>query len=297
MRLFDAGTRTGLRAAYKSEPTYDYYNQSARPGIAALRQILEDWFERIPVEAKAHLCARFQSPLEFNHQGAFFELYTHELFKRVGFELQLDPVAPESSTRPDFLVLKHSVPQFYLEATVAGLPSPAEQGAGARMAVVYDAINRVCSPNFFLKLDLRGAPKTPPATRKLRNDLSKWSAQQNPDVITRLYVEERYEDVPSFAWSHEGWELSIKPVPKSPKSRGRSGVRPIGIETQEGQWLNTQGVIKGAVERKSGKYGNLNLPFIIAVNVLENHCEDIDVMNALYGDECIVVIQGDRAVG
>jgi hypothetical protein len=289
MRLFDEGTRTELRLADKSEPTYSYYNQSARPAIVALRQLLEDWFERTPDQAKCHLRARFQSPLESNHQGAFFELYIHELFTCLGFELQIDPSVPGHGTHPDFLVLRGGVRQFYIEATVAGLPFQDEQGAIARMATVYDAINTVFSPNFFLRLKLRGSPKTPPPTRRLRDDLTKWLQQLNPDLILQLYAEKRYGDIPSFDWSYEGWDLSFEPLPKSAEFRGRLGVRPIGIETPEGKWLNTQGVIRAGIERKSNKYGNLHLPFVVATNVVENHCENIDIMNALYGDERFIV--------
>jgi hypothetical protein len=59
----------------------------------------------------------------------------------------------------------------------------------------------------------------------------------------------------------------------------------------EGGWMNTHGEIRKALENKAKKYGELELPFIIAVNVVANHCDNIDIMNALYGDESILVTQ------
>jgi hypothetical protein len=55
--------------------------------------------------------------------------------------------------------------------------------------------------------------------------------------------------------------------------------------------MNTHGEIRKAIENKAKKYGELELPFIIAVNVVANHCDNIDIMNALYGDESILVTQ------
>jgi hypothetical protein len=289
MRLFDEGLRTELRHAKKSEPTYSYYNESARPGIVALREMLEHWFDRIPLQAKKDVRARFQSPLEFNHQGAFFELYLHELFTCLGFELQVGPPAIDRGTRPDFLVSERGVPRFYMEATIAGLSSEADRGTAARKAAVYDAINTIESPNFFFYLQLYGAPQTVPRTRKLCRDLATWLGQLDPDLVGQLYVENRYDEIPSFHWSHEGWDLSFKPIPKSPEFRGRPGVRPIGVEMPEGKWVNTHGDIRDVIERKSSRYGDLRLPFIVAANVIGDHCDNFDILNALYGQESVLV--------
>ena len=42
------------------------------------------------------------------------------------------------------------------------------------------------------------------------------------------------------------------------------------------------------MKNKAEKYGQLELPFIIAVNVVASHCDNIDIMNALYGDESML---------
>ena len=55
----------------------------------------------------------------------------------------------------------------------------------------------------------------------------------------------------------------------------------------EAQWLRTDEDIRDAVEVKAKKYGELSLPLVVAVNVKSEHCDNVDVNNALFGDETI----------
>ena len=51
--------------------------------------------------------------------------------------------------------------------------------------------------------------------------------------------------------------------------------------------LTTDEDIRQAIEEKAKKYGNLSLPLVIAVNVVNEHCDEIDINNALFGSEAI----------
>jgi hypothetical protein len=266
MLLFDAGIRTELGWKTESQSTFAYYDRSARPAMVEFRKMIQGWFNRFPDEDKKDLRERFRSPKEPNHVGAFFEIYLHELFNRLGFELEPHPTIRGCGTHPDYVVSDHGVNQFYLEATLAGLPSQQEQGANTRMGIVYDAINTIESPNFFVRLELKGAPNTAPPTQTLRRDLTGWLASLNPDYILQLHSAGRGSEIPFFPWQHERGSLLFRPVPKSSKLRGQPGVRPLGMRMPEGGWLNTHGEIRKAIENKAKKYGELELPFIIAVN-------------------------------
>ena len=55
--------------------------------------------------------------------------------------------------------------------------------------------------------------------------------------------------------------------------------------------LRTHDDIRAAIEGKATKYGNLDRPLIVAVNVLDDFCDDGDIRNALFGDEQLVFIR------
>jgi len=55
--------------------------------------------------------------LKTEFDSAFNELFLHELFSKQGFKLQVNPILPDTTKRPDFLVSKDNF-EFYLEAKV-----------------------------------------------------------------------------------------------------------------------------------------------------------------------------------
>jgi hypothetical protein len=72
--------------------------------------------------------------------------------------------------------------------------------------------------------------------------------------------------------------------------RGKPNVRPIGIQLFEWKLVDASTPIKDAIVDKAGRYGDLDLPYVIAVNSLDEKSVDrIDVMDALCGKETFVL--------
>src|SRR5438874_8367331 len=102
MPLFDQIVRAERRARRQNESSFDYMNTSARPGVCAIRELLEVWFERLPESAKADIRARFRSRDEVQHQSAWFEPSWHELLRCSGYDVEVHPALPDVATNPDF---------------------------------------------------------------------------------------------------------------------------------------------------------------------------------------------------
>lgn len=198
MPLFEPSTtRTGQRPKRYGEAIYPYYRDSERAGIVAIRALLEEWFQEIPEGEKLDLQQRFRSPIERQHRSAVFELFLQHFLLRCGFELHFHPDIPEVTTHPDFLVSRNGQKLFYLEA-IAVSNSRTEEAEANRMNQVYDALNNLASPDFYLGLRIDGAPDTPPAGARLRGELARWLATLDREAIRRCYLEQRYEGVIAF---------------------------------------------------------------------------------------------------
>ena len=291
MKLFDDVIRTEQRPKKNCEPLFNYYNISARSPVAGIRELLDGWFQRLPESARADIRSRFRSPINSHHHGAFFELYLHELLSSIGFRVTPHPEMPNGIlTCPDFVVSKDGQQLFYLEATLVS-PSQEETASQARIAQVYDTLNQVKSPNFFLEITDWGAPATPPPGTKLRQDLEQWLSTLHPDKLG-----ERLE---STDWSHDGWHISFRAIIKPPELRGQPDVKPIGISgPAEFSQVDSHVSIAKATSAKATRYGNLHLPFVVAVNVINEFTDTRDVMNGLLGEETIIHIRRqDGTVG
>jgi hypothetical protein len=213
----------------------------------------------------------------------------------MGCSVEIHPSALDSGTtrRPDFFVKPLVGSCFYVEAILATAEPAEESAARARMNEVYDALNRLDSPNFFVGLDIVGAPATPPSARRIRAFLKAQLDQLDPDEIGARWKSSGIKTVPQWHYEHDGWEITFYPLPKSPKLRGQSGVRPIGMRGHEGRFVDSGTPIRNAIVAKAGRYGDLELPYVIAVNALDEASVDkIDIMDALFGKEQYTVTFG-----
>lgn len=285
--LFDQFERTETRTKRNGESDFSYLNSSAREPLAAAREVLEQWFAAYPEGGRADLRARLRSPNDAQHQSAFWELYLHELFSQLGFTLEPHPQMEGTPNHPDFLVKEADVPKFYLEAIVAGLPSAKEAGADARLADVFDLVNKMPIKGWFLHVEHRGMSDTQPPTKELRMELKAWLASQDIAAVNDALKAEDWDNLPRFEWQYEGLTLAFTPSPKSPKAAAKPDSKPIGIVVGEAYQLKTDEDIRRAVEAKAKKYGSLPLPLLVAVNAVTMHCDDYDINNALFGREII----------
>jgi len=285
--LFDQIERQGTGPRLYAQPDFDYLNKSARPGVEVIRQTLEDWFSRYPAAHRPELRAQFRSD-NYQHRSAHFELVLHECLLRLGVTVEVHPAIQGTNRRPDFLATSPNGTNWYLEAVLATNQTREEAAAEARKNQVYDAINQLDSPDFFIGLDPIGSPETPPSGQHIRTFLTERLAGLNRDEIVALLEQQDvpgFEALPHWQYEHDGWTIDFFPLPKSESLRGQTGVRPIGLEFSGVQLLQPKESIRNAVQRKAGRYGELAFPYIVAVNVLSDFVDRTDEVEALFGDE------------
>lgn len=290
MSLFDQLVRDYYGPALYAEPAFAYLNRSARPSVQKIRDALEDWFSRYSDQYRRDIEGRFRSTDDWQHRAAFFELFLHELLLRLGCRVEIHPTVEGVSTRPDFLAECLDGNRFFLEAVLATDESRDETAARARMNAVYDALNRMESPNFFLGIQVRGAPETPPSARRMRDFLEAQLATLDVEEIARRFEEGGFRALPRWQFQHEGWQIEFFPIPKSPQTRGQTGIRPLGLQFDEVRWVDARTPIRDCLIEKAGRYGALRFPYVIAVNGLADFVDRIAIMEALFGKETFVFL-------
>ena len=285
MSIFDDVVRTDRNPATYSESQFNFLNRSAWAASGEVRALLERWLTRYPEAHQAELIARFRN----GDESAFFELFLHELLLSLECIVEVHPELPSGSNRrPDFKVTCKDAAQFYLEATDATGQSLTEKAQEARINQVYDAINRLDTPNFFVGVEVRGAPDTPPPGRRMREFLERQLATLNPDDIADLGQIAGLTGLPRWSFEHDGWEITFFPIAKSPKTRGKPDVRPIALLAPEGGIVTPWLPLRDALLGKAGRYGDLEVPYVIAVRAMDDLAGLDDFAQALFGDEEMV---------
>lgn len=286
MKLFDQKKRTDLKPASHLDDDYDFYDRSAQPMFAKIRNILNKWFDDYPQEDQLSLKTDFKH----DFQATFFELFVHELFKKQGFKLKPHPSVEGTTRKPDFLVTGEA-DEFYIEVKHASDLSELDDSNKKRKALLYDEINKIESPNFFLHIrELTIKTNQQPSAKKVIQAIYNELLIHNPDKVTALVNEFGLDQTPRINFEDEKIDIEISLIPKSPILRDKNGIRPIGMYPGETSWGGADDAIKKAIENKAGRYGNLNLPYLLCINSTSRKWTDTeDVINALFGSLQITI--------
>lgn len=284
--LFKDRERNFDGPANYSESHFSFLDRSSQEEAKKVRNLLEEWFSHYPDDNKRkEFLKRFKSQNDISFISSFFELYTHELLFRLGYKIIPHPNIPFKKTKPDFLVQSPDGDDLYLECVLVTDTNKIELAKNKIKNSVYDIINKIDSPDFFIGMNLKGAPESSPPAKKIKSIIEKWLRNINPDIMEQREL----DDYPKLYISYDGWDLEVFPILKSQKSRGKNGQKIIGTQMPEVKWEAPYIVIRDVIKSKVSRYGKFNKPYIIAINVLNLSIQHIDIMNALFGLEKFVI--------
>lgn len=272
--IFSQYSRTDLSPRGFSESTFSHLDRSARLPIENVRQLIEQWASRLPQEVENDFTQRFRTGDDLALAAAFLELFTHELLLRTGHSIAFHPEVAGSSKRPDFLALGGDGDESVVECTLVSEESNDDRSADARLNSVFDAINKVDCPNFFLKLRVLGKPDTPVPGRKWRQHIQSWAARFDHELVAT--------DDPVLELRHAGLRLSVSLIPRKQSADGRAH-RPIGVQSYGAAWAASQEDLCKTIRDKASRYGRMVRPYVIVLNCIGDLIDDEDIRDSIYG--------------
>lgn len=289
--IFEDKVRESTEARRHTESSYEFLDRSGRAEFQQVRNLLNSWIELFPPEERDELVARIRSNDERHFNSATFEMLLFAIFTNLGCRIEVHPRLPnDRASRPDFLVTYPDGQRLYVEAVLASEFSETEVAARRRTSVLLEALDGLETPNFFIGFTSRGHPDRPPSGKKLKRAISDWLARLDPDAISEEI--DNGQPFPTRVWEDDGWRIEINAFPKRAEKRGLD-TRSVGAISTGVQFASTWKAIRDAVRHKGGKYGDLDFPLLIAVNVETMSVDRIDEMQALFGKETFVFDQNN----
>ncbi|MEO6504354.1 MAG: hypothetical protein ABIQ09_20900 [Jatrophihabitantaceae bacterium] len=283
MRIFEDVDRSDSSPARYAESTAQFYARVGGPYWDSIRHVIETWFSHFCPGSMQDLRGRLRDQDDRQFNGAFFELYLHESLRRAGYQITCHPKLSGTTRRPDFLVSRDG-DAFYLEAKTIGGAGDVAQGN--RLKTVYDALNRLVSPNFFLSVEVETQGAIDLRTRPLRQHLTHWLAGLDPDEAADLLrIHSSLHQLPCTEWKAAGWHFIFRALPKAADRRGHDPkVRPVGMPGGVyAGFTDDVSPLRAALDDKGSAYGALDIPYVIAIATNTFSSDDFDVLNALYG--------------
>ena len=282
MKLFDDKKQEGgAENVQQSMSKFAFVNEySPWADTPAIRRACESWFEHIPPGNRADLKSRFRESDDSEHAGAFFELFLHEVFRRLDCQVEFQPNV--SGQTPDFRVSQGGK-SIYVEATVAGATSNPFHRSRNEQDVI-DKLNTLSSPDFSIGVDMEGTLKNTLRKSYVTSKFRRLLDAHDPGKVRGLIAEGGMYAAPSEKIECGAWTLTGWLIPAC-EDRGASiSGRPIVTEPYRAKFLDPISSVRDALAWKARKYrGLLDSPFVIAVNAQNPYYSpsecDVDVLH------------------
>ncbi|HYT43482.1 MAG TPA: hypothetical protein VEP90_14180, partial [Methylomirabilota bacterium] len=285
MKLFDDIVRTTTKKNSFSGHDYSYLNESARLQQKRIRTLLEQWFADFARMSQTdpltkyqdklrNICAEFRSENTRKHWAAFFEIYCHELLSTQRYIVEVEPTRGMTKGRSiDFLAYREEIPLFYLEAAIS-IGDKAKDKSLVWLDNLCDSLDKLDSSNFRLELVAINIPlkssKTP-STKTLLEYVEKQLAERDPDEVFSQMNEQGLPSLLLSDFDEDEFKIEIYLRPVSPERRQTTTegiLSPIAYPAEWSYDSELKPLLTTLEDKRPSKYGELDLPYIIAVNAV-----------------------------
>lgn len=239
------------------------------PPLVAARQEFQSWLTEAPEPWQSKWRGRLESALDDPHLSVRLELYLHHYFKSEGWAVDIEPEMLGSLNKPDFRVMRGTDTILVEGKTILDTQTITQETR--RLRQVANNLSGRLSRDVIIE-PLSDLPPTSLPARRIKAQIEQRVKTQADEV-----VEFDFSDV------HKGFPFTLKivilPGGYSTK-RGGVGGTVSGVHA-----LNIGKRIRDALEEKAGKYGSIDMTFVIAVYWAgEFPVQTRDEFDALFGD-------------
>lgn len=270
------------------ESMHAYILRCTRPSYARVRHLINAWFREIS-DSKETLHKRLSNPKnDREFKAAFTELLTFVYFKRLGCKVEYSPDigTPEGSNRtPDLLVSPKNGPEFLVEVTTVDDKSKPSIEEHNRINDVEQAVENVNTFQYYFDVVISGIPKSTPSQKKITKAIESWIGEMSYHEVLAHRNQKMYSKKFQI---DESCSLKLWLRPILPENFGitDSRIGYIMFEPEKGELekvILTEPIRK-AIKKKLNRYQGLDMPIVVAVNVLSGVQIDSFVFKALIGD-------------
>lgn len=293
--LFTPQERDYLGPSEIGESLFDWVDRSARLQVEQGRFALEKWYKDFPEKHRDTLRSRIHSGDDQNFESAMFELFLHQLFSRLGFEVDVEPVLAGGS-RPDFLLQAEGKPLCYVEATTdRGLADRNRSTEDARR-IMTEMQQHVTVPGFSLLVTKVDRGKQHPSPRRLGRQVNDWL--KGLDHAAVVVSRDSHSALPEFELcdARSGWCIDMQAVPlKDPTA---VPARLVGA-LSTGAFSLSPMEMRSVISRKMRQHATTALPVLVAISFLDfaSRPDEDDLLEVQLGElQYVVPIQSNEDI-
>lgn len=268
----------------------EFLYRSDRPEILPVCRVMETWFDSFPDLEKDQLHRRLSSRNDAVFHSAFFELYLFTLLRKRGFVVELPRSETQGQKTEDFRAFLNERLAFRLEAKFVGKEEH-HAWQDSFQEEIERSLDEAHVEGVWFEVDLDGTFVGQPSPRRVRDSFESWFKKEKNGILKGMEEKIPPSSLPRFQISETGVKITISPLFTKPESTSDCG--PVVLWASGGRWMQTDEKLRKALRRKASRYGEMEVPFIVALSMWEN-ADERDIWNALFGDEVFSIGVGPK---
>lgn len=274
MTLFPEVSNYSSEVKPNDERTYDFFTRVCDwPDMESARERMELWFSHLPYRERVLMRQTMSQGSDEQFDACFFELFLHEFVLASGCSPEIHPPLARRRRTPDFSVHSAGGLGFLMEAVVVTDKPNRQRREEKIQGQILDMLNSLPSPRMsFAIRELAVKSSQPPSLRNVREFVMKQITAASDDSAT----------LPDGIWEYEDdrVKIQISPIPHSAKSWKTN----VGSGPAKFRWGGPEAAIAAKLHKKATRYGRLEKPFVVAVNVVSEWTNSLEcVTRALLG--------------
>ena len=239
------------------------------PPLVNAREEFLSWLAEVPEPNRSAWEKRIKSKYDYVHLAVRLELYLHHYFKNNNWRVEIEPNMPGSPNKPDFKVLLRKS-HFLVEAKTVFDEQDTNKQYQRLMQLADELTNKLSK--LVIIEPLSDLPPSLPS-RKISSRI-----EQRAELVTDKVLEFDFSD------EHLKTPYALKFI-ILPRGHGSTERGEVGGTIPSVHTITTCNRVRNALEEKAGKYGCMDIPFIIAICWAGQFpIELIHEINALFGD-------------
>lgn len=278
--LFDSSAEKSAAPMRHTESSIAFLDRVSWPSFERIRQELDAWFAAYAAEERSELFIRFRSEIERDHIAAWWELYLHQLMRRLGYTVEIHPSIPGTAKRPDFRVTAPSG-SFLLEAvsTRAGIIRDDDRHE-AREARFLDTVDTIRNTLYSVSVGEISVGAKDVPKKAIVSRMNKWLDSLNP--ASSAWTHE-LEALPTFWFEYADWRVEFYASRRGDHEEPEERHRLITAGPVVDGELKTSDVVRRNLDVKVKRYGRPAEPYVIAMLSDQDHLDRRDIASALFG--------------
>lgn len=252
---------------------------SDEEAAALARSNLQEWINSYPAEHADEIVSRIYSGESDNVTSAIAELYLHWTLSLAGHELVVHPELPGTTKRVDFRASRDQ--EAYVEVRNLGVKA-ATASEQTRLSQIMKAIETVPSPRYLLAIHTRTLERTPSLSR-IKGQVSNWLEE-----LHDVWDSENRGDSTTWAireYVEQGVHLEFQAIPRAVENFNPDADTVMAMP--RATFIAGVERIRKRLSGKSGRYGQLNAPFVIVIVSEDWGIDFEEAFSALYGRQVV----------